>query len=91
MAIVWCCKPTLAAIAFAIGTTFLIKNGKQKYMIITILPLVFITITTFTAAIENIFNNYIPQNKIVLAVMSTVLVIMLAIILLKALKYGSLN
>ena len=72
---------TLAAIAFAIGTTFLIKNGKQNYMLITILPLIFISITTFIAAIENIFNNYIPQNKIVLAVMSTILVVMLVIIL----------
>jgi len=77
---------TLAAIAFAIGTTFLIKNGKQKYMMITVLPLIFIAITTFTAAIENIFNNYIPQNKIVLAVMSTILVIMLAIILFDSVK-----
>ncbi|MBU3218226.1 carbon starvation protein A [Clostridium estertheticum] len=77
---------TLAAIAFAIGTTFLIKNGKQKYMLITVLPLIFIAVTTFTAAIENIFNNYIPQNKIVLAVMSTILVIMLAIILVESVK-----
>ena len=77
---------TLAAIAFAIGTTFLIKNGKQKYMLITILPLIFISITTFTAAIENIFNNYIPQNKIVLAVMSTILVVMLVIILFESVK-----
>ncbi|MBX4262513.1 carbon starvation protein A [Clostridium estertheticum] len=77
---------TLAAIAFAIGTTFLIKNGKQKYMLITVLPLIFISVTTFTAAIENIFNNYIPQNKIVLAVMSTILVIMLAIILVESVK-----
>lgn len=77
---------TLAAIAFAIGTTFLIKNGKQKYMLITILPLIFISITTFTAAIENIFNNYLPQNKIVLMVMSTILVIMLAIILFESVK-----
>ncbi|MCB2362070.1 carbon starvation protein A [Clostridium estertheticum] len=77
---------TLAAIAFAIGTTFLIKNGKQKYMLITVLPLIFISVTTFTAAIENIFNNYIPQNKIVLAVMSIILVIMLAIILVESVK-----
>ena len=77
---------TLAAIAFAIGTTFLIKNGKQKYMMITVLPLIFIAITTFTAAIENIFNNYIPKNKIVLMVMSTILVIMLAIILFDSVK-----
>jgi len=77
---------TLAAIAFAIGTTFLIKSGKQKYMLITVLPLIFIAVTTFTAAIENIFNNYIPQHKIVLMVMSTILVIMLAIILFDSVK-----
>lgn len=77
---------TLAAIAFAIGTTFLIKNGKQKYMLITILPLIFIAITTFTAGITNIFNNYIPQNKIVLIIMSIVLVVMLAIILFDSVR-----
>ena len=77
---------TLAAIAFAIGTTFLLKNNKQKYVLITILPLIFISVTTYVAAISNIFSNYIPHNKIVLAIMSMVLVIMLTIILIESIK-----
>ena len=77
---------TLAAIAFAVGTTFIIKNGKQKYALITILPMAFIAVTTFTAAITNIFNNYIPNHKIILMVMSMVLVIMLVLILVENIK-----
>jgi carbon starvation protein len=42
----------LAAIAFGVGTIFIVKSGKQKYMWVTFLPMVFMFITTFTASWE---------------------------------------
>ncbi|NMF03795.1 carbon starvation CstA family protein [Clostridium beijerinckii] len=77
---------TLAAIAFAIGTSVLIEMGKKKYTPITILPMTFIAITTSTASIENIFNNYIPNGKTTLTVLSFIILAMLIIILYECIK-----
>jgi carbon starvation protein len=54
----------LAAIALAIGTSFIINNGRAKYAWVTIIPMLFITAVTFTAGIENIANIYYPQIMI---------------------------
>ena len=51
----------LATIALAIGTSYIINQGKIRYAWITILPMIFVGITTFTAAILNIKNIYLPQ------------------------------
>ncbi|MEI6681207.1 MAG: carbon starvation CstA family protein [Bacteroidota bacterium] len=51
----------LATIALAIGTSYLINNGKVKYAWVTIIPLVFVGITTIIAGILNITGIYIPQ------------------------------
>ncbi len=51
----------LATIALAIGTSFIINRGRIKYAWITILPMLFVGITTITAAILNIKNIYLPQ------------------------------
>lgn len=77
---------TLAAIAFAIGTSVLIEMGKKRYTPITILPMTFIAITTSTASIENIFNNYIPNGKTTLTVLSFIILAMLIIILYECIK-----
>lgn len=77
---------TLAAIAFAIGTSVLIQMKKEKYTPITIIPMIFIGITTITASIENIFNNYIPNGKITLTVLSFIIMIMLIAIVFECVK-----
>ncbi len=76
----------LAAIAFAIGTTVLIKMGKMKYILITIIPLSFVAITTLTAAFYNTFKNYIPAHKYLLAGISMILVAMLLMILVESIR-----
>jgi carbon starvation protein len=40
----------LAAIAFAVGTTVIIKSGKTRYAWTTFLPMVFMFVTTFSAS-----------------------------------------
>jgi carbon starvation protein len=82
---------TLAAIAFAIGTSVLIEMGKKKYTPITILPMIFIAITTSTASIENIFNNYIPNGKITLTVLSFIIMVMLVVILYECIRSWKRN
>jgi carbon starvation protein len=51
----------LATIALAIGTSFIINRGRKKYAWVTILPMIFVGVTTMTAACLNILNIYIPQ------------------------------
>ncbi len=53
----------LATIALAIGTSFIINRGRAKYAWVTILPMIFVGITTMTAAILNIKNIYLPQAQ----------------------------
>jgi carbon starvation protein len=54
----------LATIALAIGTSFIINRGRARYAWVTILPMIFVGVTTLTAAFLNIKNIYIPQLHI---------------------------
>jgi Carbon starvation protein, predicted membrane protein len=76
----------LSAIAFAVGTTIIIKAGKAKYALITAIPMVIITIITLTAAFQNIFGSYLPQGKILLAIVSFVLIILVLIIIVESVR-----
>jgi len=51
----------LATIALAIGTSFIINRGKAKYAWVTIIPMIFVGVTTLIAGIENIVVIYWPQ------------------------------
>ena len=51
----------LATVALAIGTSFIINRGRAKYAWVTIIPMIFVGVTTLTAAVLNIKNIYIPQ------------------------------
>ncbi|MCK9220146.1 MAG: carbon starvation protein A [Bacteroidales bacterium] len=51
----------LATISLAIGTSYIINNGKSKYAWVTLAPMIFVGVTTVIAGITNIFGIYIPQ------------------------------
>jgi carbon starvation protein len=53
----------LATIALAIGTSFIINRGRGKYAWVTIVPMVFVGVTTLTAGVLNIKNIYLPQTQ----------------------------
>jgi carbon starvation protein len=53
----------LATIALAIATSFIINRGRTKYAWVTILPMIFVGVTTLTAAFLNIRNIYLPQVR----------------------------
>ena len=52
----------LAAIALAVGTTLLFEMKKIKYIWVTLIPMVFVTVTTLTAATEMIVYRYWPKT-----------------------------
>jgi carbon starvation protein len=51
----------LATLALAVGTSYIINTGKARFAWITILPMLFVGITTFSAGILNLKNLFIPQ------------------------------
>jgi carbon starvation protein len=53
----------LATIALTVGTSFIINRGRIKYAWVTILPMLFVGVTTMTAACLNVKNIYLPQVK----------------------------
>ncbi len=75
----------LASISFAIVTTMLLQMGKKKYILITVIPMAFITVVTFTAAIENILV-YVPAHKYLLAVLSGAIVLIAVVIIGESIK-----
>jgi carbon starvation protein len=50
----------LATIALAVTTTFLVNNGKQKYAWTTVIPMVFVGVTTLCAAVLSITTIFWP-------------------------------
>ncbi|WP_395733638.1 carbon starvation CstA family protein [Prosthecobacter sp.] len=46
----------LAVIAFCLGTTILIKMGKARYLLVTVIPLVFLMSATFAAGYIKLFD-----------------------------------
>ena len=48
----------LAAVAFCVATTILLKMHGKRYVWITGVPLVWLVIVTFTAGYQKIFSSY---------------------------------
>ncbi len=82
----------LATTALAIGTTIIMKNNRNKlYGLVTFIPMLFMLATTVDAGIENILNNYLPQqtfNGNLNALLSgTMLILVLIIVADSAVKW----
>lgn len=71
----------LGAMTLAIGTTLLVHMGKRRYAWVTAIPLAFMTVTTVSAGILNIVQNYLPKGNYLLAVLSAIIVILVAALL----------
>ncbi len=51
----------LAALALAVATTIIINTGKARYMWVTVVPLIFVSITTLTAGVMSVTDNFWPM------------------------------
>ena len=51
----------LAAVALAVGTTIIINMGKARYAWVTLVPLVFVSVTTLTAGVLSVRDNFLPM------------------------------
>jgi len=51
----------LACVALTVGTSYLVNRGKAKYAWVTIVPMLFVGVTTLTAGTKNLLFLYLPQ------------------------------
>jgi carbon starvation protein len=51
----------LAAVALAVGTTIIINAGKARYVWVTVVPLVFVSVTTLAAGVLSVRDNFWPM------------------------------
>src|SRR4029450_4510275 len=51
----------LASVALAIGTTIIINQGKARYAWVTGVPLAFVSVTTLTAGVLSVRDNFWPM------------------------------
>jgi carbon starvation protein len=51
----------LAAVALAVGTTIIINLGKARYAWVTLVPLAFVSVTTLTAGVLSVRDNFWPM------------------------------
>ncbi len=70
----------LASIALTLGSVWIVRSGKVRYVWATLLPLSFVATTTVTAGIETIFQNLLPMAKKgqpVLAYLNSVIIVLM--------------
>jgi carbon starvation protein len=51
----------LAAVALAVGTTIIVNSGKARYAWVTVVPLLFVAVTTLTAGVMSVRDNFWPM------------------------------
>ena len=51
----------LASVALAVGTTVIINAGRARYAWVTLLPLSFVSVTTLTAGVLSVRDNFYPM------------------------------
>lgn len=76
----------LASSALIICTTMLIRMGKARYLWVTAIPGLLMAFITMYAGYLNITTVYLPQGKTLLAVLSIVVMVLMAIVFVAAIR-----
>lgn len=70
----------LASIALAVGTTLIISAGRKQYAWVTLVPFVYVAVTTITAGVENVFI-YASKGMMVNCILTGFVLVLAAIII----------
>lgn len=77
----------LAAIALAVGTTYIINSGKRRYAWVTLLPLAFVATTTLIAGVLRVTDFLIPLIQKGKDVGANVVNVVLIVVMIAALVF----
>jgi carbon starvation protein len=72
----------LASVTLLIGTTVLLRMNKNGYALLTGIPGVFMAIITFWAGIWMVLNQYLPNKKYLLVVLSLLVMVMMLFVII---------
>ncbi|HWQ19816.1 MAG TPA: carbon starvation CstA family protein, partial [Methanotrichaceae archaeon] len=76
----------LAACGLVLGTTMILAMGKGRYALITAVPGILMIPITFSAGYLNITTNYLPKGLYLLAALSAVLMVLMAVVFIEAFR-----
>ena len=76
----------LASCALIIGTTMIIRMGKARYAWITAVPGIAMAFITMYAGYLNIFNNYLPAGKYLLAALGGLVMVLMVFVFIGAIR-----
>ncbi|MFA5096743.1 MAG: carbon starvation protein A [Candidatus Omnitrophota bacterium] len=80
----------LATLALLVGTLFILRHTKKwKYGLITFLPALFMFVTTVTAGIMNVTENYLPKHTFqgnLNAALSVIMIVLVVIVFFESLR-----
>lgn len=74
----------IGALALAIGTTVLIRMGRARYTWCTLVPMVFLVVTTLSAGYLNITTNYMPKGNLLLSVCTGIMMGLVILVIVDA-------
>ena len=84
----------LAVVALSVGTSAIINAGKQRYAWVTFVPMLFVAVTTLSAGVLNIFDNFLPltnnpqtaMHGYVNTILTVIMIVCAVLILIEAFK-----
>jgi len=76
----------LASCALIIGTTMIIRLNKARYAWLTAIPGVAMAFITMYAGYLNIFNNYLPGGKYLLAFLGGLVMVLMVFVFIGAIR-----
>ncbi len=76
----------LATCGLIVGTTMILRMGKEKYAWVTAVPGLLMVPVTMSAGYLNVVNNFLPKGLYLLVVLSIVMMILMAVVFIEAFR-----
>ena len=76
----------MAACALIVCTTMLLRLNRGKYTLAVAVPGIFMVVVTFWAGYLQVFDQYLPQNQTLLAVLGLLVMFLMIVVLAGAFR-----
>ncbi|WP_196591120.1 carbon starvation protein A [Pectinatus frisingensis] len=76
----------LGTITLAIGTSYIYRTGRGRYVWVTMIPCLFMAVITYYADYLNIFDSYIPSGKWLLVAISAIMFVLVTLVMIESVR-----